>query len=118
MIRDDDRSLDATRSLLRHREVLTQENLAKIDGKLVQEYVRILVPVAVSNLGSDDNEIVADGLRLIQQLMETKDPDSDIVTGTLRTIVEKGICNQSHNTSNEAMKLLPGIYADFIEVSI
>ncbi len=56
-------------------------------------------------------------LKLLQQCVDSDDPQGFIVSDTLYYLDEKGIRHGNFRVSIETMKLLPGIYAHDLDVS-
>ena len=73
----------------------------------------VLTPVMILQLASKESEIHQASLKLIQQCLMDKGLINDII----EQISGNGIRHKSDKISLETMKLLPGIYAQEIEVS-
>ena len=74
----------------------------------------VLIPVVILHLASKEASIHQANLKLIQDSVKNSDLKSDII----EHIAGNGVRHKSDKISLETMKLLPGIYAQDIQVCI
>ncbi len=111
------RSEIAVNSLLHHKDVLLEARLKDMPVEEAKACVKILVPLAIGTVGSQDEKLAKMSVGLIQTCFAWEDAGSFMVTQTLQHLTKLGIDSQADNTSNAVMKLLPDLYDSSLPVS-